>query len=85
MSSEVTNEEQELPSSQLGTKEYWDKQYELEKKNFDEIGDKGEVWFGKAAMNRMVRWLEKKCQFWQRYCYFNHSKKNSEFFSLTFF
>merc|ERR1712156_867642 len=55
----MSNEGEELPSSELGTKEYWDKQYELEKKNFDEIGDKGEVWFGEAAMNRMVRWLEK--------------------------
>ena len=55
----MSNEGEELPSSELGTKEYWDKQYELEKKNFDEIGDKGEVWFGEAAMNRMVRWLER--------------------------
>ena len=37
----------------------WDKQYLLEHKNFDEIGDRGEVWFGEAAMNRMIRWLEK--------------------------
>ena len=37
----------------------WDQQYLLEKKNFEDIGDKGEVWFGENAMNRMVRWLEK--------------------------
>ena len=37
----------------------WDKQYQLEQKNYDEIGDRGEVWFGEAAMNRMIRWLEK--------------------------
>ena len=51
----MSNEGEELPSSELGTKEYWDKQYELEKKNFDEIGDKGEVWFGEAAMNRIFK------------------------------
>ena len=37
----------------------WDQQYLLEKKNFEEIGDRGEVWFGEGAMNRMIRWLEK--------------------------
>ena len=37
----------------------WDQQYELETQNFKEFGDRGEVWFGEAAMNRMVRWLEK--------------------------
>jgi len=37
----------------------WDDMYKLEHKNFEEIGDKGEVWFGEAAMNRMIRWLEK--------------------------
>ena len=34
----------------------------LEKKNFEDIGDKGEVWFGENAMNRMVRWLEKNVE-----------------------
>ena len=37
----------------------WDQQYLLEKKNFEEIGDRGEIWFGEGAMNRMIRWLEK--------------------------
>ena len=37
----------------------WDQQYLLEQKNFEEIGDRGEVWFGEGAMNRMIRWLEK--------------------------
>ena len=37
----------------------WDQQYSLEQKNFEEIGDRGEVWFGENAMNRMIRWLEK--------------------------
>jgi len=31
----------------------------METKSFDEMGDKGEIWFGEAAMTRMVRWIEK--------------------------
>jgi len=37
----------------------WDNKYEMETKSFDEMGDKGEIWFGEAAMTRMVRWIEK--------------------------
>ena len=55
----MTDQQDLPPPSELGTKEYWDNQYETEKKNFDEVGDKGEVWYGEAAMNRMVRWIEK--------------------------
>lgn len=33
-----------LPSSKLGTQEHWDSVYAREVKNFDELGDKGEVW-----------------------------------------
>lgn len=33
-----------LPSSVLGTQEYWDSVYEREVTTFDEIGDEGEIW-----------------------------------------
>jgi hypothetical protein len=56
---EMTDQQDLPPPSELGTKEYWDNQYETEKKFFDEVGDKGEVWYGETAMNRMVRWIKK--------------------------
>lgn len=49
-------------SSKLGTKEYWDDCYELENENFDDHGEEGEVWFGEEAGERMVDWLEERCQ-----------------------
>lgn len=47
----------ELEPSKLGTKEHWDKVYEEEWENFSENGDEGEIWFGKRAMNEMVKWV----------------------------
>lgn len=54
MSEEVT---EELAPSELGTKEYWNEAYLVEKKNFNEYGDVGEVWFGEDSALRIVRWL----------------------------
>ncbi|XP_064632504.1 EEF1A lysine methyltransferase 2-like [Lineus longissimus] len=53
------SDETDLVPSQLGTKEYWDGAYSTELKNFKELGDVGEVWFGEETLARMVRWLEK--------------------------
>lgn len=35
---------EELNSSELGTKEYWDKSYDVEIKNYKNHGDVGEIW-----------------------------------------
>ncbi|KAK8387559.1 hypothetical protein O3P69_018239 [Scylla paramamosain] len=46
----------ELPSSQLGTKEYWDAQYEHELANFESHGDIGEIWF-EDSVDRLLEWI----------------------------
>ena len=48
---------EELPSSQLGTKEYWDEFYSLELNNFGDNKDEGEVWFGHNRMMKIVKWI----------------------------
>ena len=53
-------DEDSLPPSELGLKEYWDKHYNQELNNFEEHGDYGEIWFGKGITKRMVTWLNEK-------------------------
>eukprot|EP01137_Pigoraptor_chileana_P014566 Opistho-2@69342 len=55
----VSEEDQDADfgTSVLGTKEYWDKVYKRELKNFEEHGDVGEVWFGIDAVEKVVDWL----------------------------
>ncbi|XP_006815349.1 EEF1A lysine methyltransferase 2-like [Saccoglossus kowalevskii] len=48
----------EFEPSDLGKKNYWDNVYEQELSNFKESGDKGEVWFGHSAMNRVIKWMK---------------------------
>lgn len=45
-------------ASLLGTKEYWDKVYQQEVKNFQETNDIGEVWFGEESVAKMIQWIE---------------------------
>ncbi|XP_072292467.1 EEF1A lysine methyltransferase 2 [Eucyclogobius newberryi] len=51
--------DEELPSSKLGTKEYWDGAYEKELETFKDIGDVGEIWFGEESMTRVIEWMKK--------------------------
>ncbi|KDR06587.1 EEF1A lysine methyltransferase 2 [Zootermopsis nevadensis] len=55
MSEEQVTEE--LVSSEMGMKEYWNEAYLIEKKNFSDYGDVGEIWFGEDSGLRIVRWL----------------------------
>uniref|UniRef100_A0A0R3RWY2 Protein-lysine N-methyltransferase n=1 Tax=Elaeophora elaphi TaxID=1147741 RepID=A0A0R3RWY2_9BILA len=61
--------EDEIICSRLANKEYWTEYYERELKNFEEFGDEGEVWFGRNAESRMVKYiseneqLSKSCKF----------------------
>ncbi|VDK37686.1 unnamed protein product [Gongylonema pulchrum] len=55
-------EDEELTTSRLGTKEYWTEHYKLELKNFEEFGDGGEIWFGRAVENRIVKYITEKLQ-----------------------
>ncbi|XP_058460109.1 EEF1A lysine methyltransferase 2 [Malaya genurostris] len=51
---------EELESSELGTKEYWEKSYETEIQNYRDHGDVGEVWFDEDSQLRIIRWIEKQ-------------------------
>lgn len=53
-------DEESLPASQLGLKEYWDQHYTQELENFEEHGDFGEIWFGRGITKKMVTWLTEK-------------------------
>jgi SAM-dependent methyltransferase len=50
---------EELNASKLGTREYWDNIYKTEVQNFNDFGDKGEVWFGEQSAAKMVSWVQK--------------------------
>ena len=45
---------EELNSSELGTKKYWNDVYATELVNFDDHEDPGNEWFGKTATKRVV-------------------------------
>lgn len=50
----------ELEGSELGTKEYWEKSYDTEIRNYKSHGDVGEVWFDEDSQLRIINWMLKK-------------------------
>ncbi|CAI2351392.1 unnamed protein product [Caenorhabditis sp. 36 PRJEB53466] len=53
----MSDEDVKIASSELGTKDFWDKRYKMELENFKAHGDEGEVWFGISAETRIVKYL----------------------------
>uniref|UniRef100_F1L445 Protein-lysine N-methyltransferase n=1 Tax=Ascaris suum TaxID=6253 RepID=F1L445_ASCSU len=43
--------------SALGTKEYWEERYKIELENYEDFRDEGEIWFGRSAENRAIRYF----------------------------
>lgn len=50
---------EELEGSELGTKDYWDRSYNAEIKNYKSHGDVGEVWFDEDSQIRVINWMQK--------------------------
>ncbi|KAF6108430.1 EEF1A lysine methyltransferase 2 [Phyllostomus discolor] len=46
--------------SALGTRQHWDAVYERGLNNFQEYGDRGEIWFGEESINRLTRWMQRQ-------------------------
>lgn len=59
MSAENNPKIEELEGSELGTKEYWEKCYTTEIKNYKSHGDVGEVWFEEDSQIRIINWMLK--------------------------
>ncbi|XP_075222557.1 EEF1A lysine methyltransferase 2 isoform X1 [Lycorma delicatula] len=60
MSSKVEECTESLDPSEIGTKDYWDSFYDKEVENFIDHGDIGDIWFGKAMLQKIVQWIDKK-------------------------
>lgn len=56
----MTEPLEELESSELGTKDYWEASYETEIRNYRDHGDVGEVWFDEDSQLRIIRWIERQ-------------------------
>ncbi|XP_035918146.1 EEF1A lysine methyltransferase 2-like [Anopheles stephensi] len=53
----MEGEIEELGGSELGTKDFWEKSYDLELKNFHDHGDCGDIWFDEDCQHRIVTWI----------------------------
>ncbi|XP_061915254.1 EEF1A lysine methyltransferase 2 isoform X1 [Entelurus aequoreus] len=58
-SEEDSGSDNDVHTSQLGTKEYWEDAYRRELETFKDIGDVGEIWFGEESMSRVLKWMDK--------------------------
>ncbi|XP_046542551.1 EEF1A lysine methyltransferase 2-like [Haliotis rubra] len=54
----VTGDDRDFQSSELGTKQFWDDVYVRDLDNYKESADVGDIWFGEQSQMRVVRWLE---------------------------
>ncbi|XP_061767652.1 EEF1A lysine methyltransferase 2 [Nerophis ophidion] len=57
-SEEDSGLDDDVHTSQLGTKEYWEDTYQRELETFKDIGDVGEIWFGEESMSRVLKWMD---------------------------
>ncbi|KAK9882795.1 hypothetical protein WA026_023309 [Henosepilachna vigintioctopunctata] len=48
---------EELNTSELGTKQFWEQRYIEEIENFNKFGDPGEIWFGEDSAERVINWI----------------------------
>lgn len=46
--------------SKLSKHDYWEQNFEMELKNFQEIGDDGEVWFGEFVQKEIVKYIKER-------------------------
>ncbi|KAL5292773.1 METTL10 family protein [Megaselia abdita] len=51
---------EELSGSELGTKDFWEKSYEREIRNYKDNGDVGEIWFDQDSQDRVISWILKQ-------------------------
>lgn len=46
-----------INESELGTKQFWDRFYDEELINFNDLGDSGETWFGTRNTRKIIDWV----------------------------
>uniref|UniRef100_T1GUJ9 Protein-lysine N-methyltransferase n=1 Tax=Megaselia scalaris TaxID=36166 RepID=T1GUJ9_MEGSC len=51
---------EELSGSELGTKEFWERSYDREIRNYKNNGDVGEIWFDQDSQDRVISWILKQ-------------------------
>jgi len=53
----MSDNDEELPPSRLGTLDHWEQCYQDELVNFKDHGDEGENWFGEPITRKIVTWI----------------------------